>query len=157
MEDCGICYTSFSVSSKKKTLSCNHELCHSCYLRLQTQKCPYCRKEFKYDKEDIIKRQKIHNSIPPTQQSNIFYFNDFYQNNEFDIIDDRFNQLEITNRPSNNIPFSRLQRKRFRKRRRTLTEEEIKERRDIIRKKCQKKWSHKESRLNKVKWFELEI
>ena len=43
MEDCGICYTSFSECSEVKTLSCNHQLCPHCYLRLQTQKCPYCR------------------------------------------------------------------------------------------------------------------
>lgn len=153
MEDCGICYTSFSECSEVKTLSCNHQLCARCYLRLQTQKCPYCRHEFKYDKEDIIKRQLIHNYTPPTQQSN--NNNQIELNNSFYIFDfNSFNQLEIYTRPRN-IPFSNINRKRNRKRRRDLSEEDILERRRIIRDKCRRKWSHKEARINKIKWYEI--
>ena len=117
MEDCGICYTSFSECSEVKTLSCNHQLCSHCYIRLQTQKCPYCRHEFKYTKEDIIKRQKIRNYTPPTQQSNN---NQIEINNSFNIFDlNSFNQLEITTR-SRNIPFFFFFRKRNRNRRLNL-------------------------------------
>ena len=52
-----------------------------------------------------------------------------------------------------NIPNSRLTRNRYRKRRRNLPEEEIKERRRIIKEKCKRKWTNKENRLKK--WYEI--
>jgi len=146
MEDCNICYTQIQKTNEV-TLSCQHKLCNSCYLRLANQLCPYCRTPFKYSAEDIKKRQamniKYNNYTPPAQ-----LFDESILNS--------FNQLEInTENNTHNPPFSRLLRNKNRKRRRDLSEEEIKERRNIIRKKCKRKWMIKEGRLNKINWFDI--
>ncbi len=151
MEDCNICYSKISDVSEKKTLSCQHSLCENCYLQLTQSLCPYCRTYFEYSDEDKNKRKKLNinnNYTPPPQ---LF-------DPSINLLDNSFNQLEISNNTRNNnyhIPFSRRNRQKFRRRRRDLTEEEIKERRQIIRNKCKRKWLLKEGRLNKLKWFEV--
>ena len=52
---------------------------------------------------------------------------------------------------SNNEPFSRLKKNTFRKRRRNLSVDELLLRRQNIKKRCQRKWSHKNGRLAKEK------
>ena len=54
MEECYICFSNLELSDFK-SLPCFHKICFSCYLRLEKSKCPLCRKDFKYNKEDIIK------------------------------------------------------------------------------------------------------
>ena len=154
MEDCNICYSQIKPT-EEKVLSCQHKLCKSCYLRLANEKCPYCRKQFRYTPEDIKLRQamniKYNNYTPPSQ---LF---------DESILLNSFNQLQIQSRQNNRseineqIPYSRVLRNKNRKRRRDLSEEEIKERREVIRKKCKRKWQLKEGRLNKVKWFDIII
>lgn len=154
MEDCNICYSQIKPN-EEKVLSCQHKLCNSCYLRLATPNCPYCRKQFKYTPDDIKKRQamniKYNNYTPPSQ---LF---------DESILLDSFNQLQIQSRQNNhsqineNIPYSRVLRNKNRKRRRDLSEEEVKERRELIRKKCKRKWELKEGRLNKLKWYDIII
>ena len=46
--------------------------------------------------------------------------------------------------------------KTYRRRRRNLTYEEISERRNMIKKRCKKKWKSKDGRLNKTKWYNLD-
>ena len=150
MEDCNICYTQIKTNDEK-ILSCQHKLCKSCYLRLATQFCPYCRHPFKYTTEELKQRQamniKYNNYTPPAQ---LF---------DESIIINSFNRLEINERENNreHIPCSRILRNKNRKRRKDLSEEEVKERRDIIRKKCRKKWTMKEGRLNKIRWYDIPI
>lgn len=141
MEECHICLAVPS-ENKWKELSCCHKMCFSCFIRLAKQTCPYCRKEFKYTKEELLCRQQLNITYkPPTQLSNIH------------TIVNSFNELNIDE--DYNIPNSRLNRNRYRKRRRNLTEEEIKERRRIIKEKCKRKWTNKENRLKK--WYEITI
>jgi hypothetical protein len=152
MEDCNICYSKIK-EEEKKLLSCKHSLCKSCYLRLATQKCPYCREPFLYTQDEIRTRQelniKYNNNTPPSQ---LF---------DESILLNNFNQLTLNNRQNNNVnyidqvPFSRLTRNKNRKRRRNLSEDEVRERREIIRKKCKRKWKLKEGRLNKIKWYDI--
>ena len=147
MEDCNICYSKIYLSDFK-VLSCSHKMCHSCYLRLADTKCPYCRQPFKYDIEDIKKRNELKigysNYTPPAQ-----LFDD-------NILVNSFNRLEINTENNNhNPPFSRLRRNKNRRRRRDLTFQEIKEKREIIKKKCHKKWMIKEGRQFKVNWFDI--
>ena len=52
---------------------------------------------------------------------------------------------------------SRINRNRFRKRRRNLSMKEIKERRRIIKKKCKRKWNKKNSRALKTNWWNIEV
>ena len=74
-----------------------------------------------------------------------------------------FNQLQIQSRQINrsqfneHIPYSRISRNKSRKRRRDLSEEEVKERREIIKKKCKRKWELKNGRVNKIKWYDIVI
>ena len=114
MEDCNICYTQIKTNDEK-ILSCQHKLCKSCYLRLATQFCPYCRHPFKYTTEELKQRQamniKYNNYTPPAQ---LF---------DESIIINSFNRLEINERENNreHIPFSRILRNKNRKRRTDLS------------------------------------
>lgn len=145
MEECHICLA-LPTDDKWKELFCSHKMCFSCFLKLQNQTCPFCRKEFKYTQEEIKTRHALNISYkpytPPSQLTNI---NDIFNS---------FNQLNIDDNDYN-IPYSRINRNRFRKRRRNLSEEEIKERRRIIKEKCRKKWTYKENRLKK--WYEISL
>ena len=158
MEECQICY-SLSSNTDWKRLSCQHKLCYLCYLKLQQQLCPFCRKEFIYTKIDIAERQKRINPrsyrpyTPPAQLTNIesFMTQDIYnpESNTIRTRSRRNNAItSLTTEP--NLPYSNLNRKRFRNRRRNLTLEEISERRTMIRKRCKQKWERKEGRLNKM-------
>ena len=62
----------------------------------------------------------------------------------------RDNNIEVEN-------IGIVERQRYRKRRKHLSEEEVKEKRKIIRDKCKRKWMIKENRLNKINWYEIEI
>ena len=127
-----ICYSS---STEWKILPCCHKLCFSCYIKLIHESCPYCRQHFKYSVDEInIRHNKNINHIP--QQ-----------------LTNSFNELTIDS--DYNIPNSRTNRQRFRKRRRNLTEDEVKERRRIIKKKCKNKWTCKENRMKK--WYHIMV
>ena len=131
MEDCYICYNSInSEESKWVQLECKHKMCKNCYLILTKNKeiysCPFCRQ--------------------------------IYKNNNYKTINKTNNpqlQLEIEIEIEIPIYNSRQNRNRFRRRRRNLSFEEIKERRDNIKKRCKKKWTCKNNRLNKLKWYEI--
>ena len=154
MEECSICYGS-SSNVNWKILSCQHKLCYLCYLKLDNSTCPYCRKEFIYNKEDIIRRQELNIKYKPYTPPAPLSFIDFIINEQ------SLNQLRTIRRNNtinteNYQPFSRLNKNRFRNRRRNLTEEEILERRKNIRKRCKKKWTMKQGRLNKIRWYEIQ-
>ena len=164
MEECYICFSSLE-SSDFKSLPCSHKICFSCYLRLEKTKCPLCRKDFKYNLEDKNKRRELgiqnkYNS-PSTQQNYIerTRINDFnnVNNNDNNFYSDRTRRR--INR-ENNIHIENIGiagRQRYRKRRKNLSEEEIKEKRKIIREKCKRKWMIKENRLNKVNWYDINV
>jgi len=138
MEDCYICYNGYDANNKNvwEILPCNHKLCKKCFNILTKNKrrynCPFCRHE-------IIKDFDKTNKNPQVQLNNI----------ELSI------DIEISVEITLDIPFSRLERNRIRKRRRNLTFEEIKERRENIKKRCKKKWNNREARLSKTNWYEL--
>jgi hypothetical protein len=134
MEECFICYSSPSGNNYWVELSCNHKLCHQCYTKLTTQLCPYCRQPFNKDNKLI---QDIHS---PSQQLNTFNFIEL--------------DIEITI-ISNSINNNRIERQRYRRRRRNLTFDEVVERRKMIKEKCKRKWEHKENRLKK--WYDIII
>lgn len=138
MEECNICLTCPS-NSKWKVLSCNHKMCFSCFLKLQKNTCPYCRLPFNYTKKEQSLKYNI--SYTPPQLNNITN------------IVNSFNQLNIDN--NYNIPYSRINRNRYRKKRKNLTEEEIKEKRINIKERCKRKWINKENRLKK--WYDIVI
>ena len=129
-------------------MSCNHELCESCYLRLDKTYCPYCREVFTYSKLDIVKRNKLnlnYNWQPPSQIYNY-------------IPPDTNTNSIVQTLPSNNTrnrnyeqnePFSRARKNMNRRRRRNLSFDEVLERRKNIRKRCRRKWMKKNGRLNK--------
>uniref|UniRef100_A0A6C0J3F4 RING-type domain-containing protein n=1 Tax=viral metagenome TaxID=1070528 RepID=A0A6C0J3F4_9ZZZZ len=151
MEDCNICYSNISTVSEQITLSCQHSMCKNCYLHLTKSICPYCRKQFDYSLKDNIKRQELNIDNNYTHPPQLF-------DTSIHLLNSNFNQLDISNNTRLNnyhIPFSRRERHKIRRRRRDLTESEIKERRKIIRNKCKRKWLLKKGRLNKLKWFEV--
>lgn len=45
MSECGVCLESKHENSFKN-LSCSHTLCNTCYPKLRTNKCPFCRAPF---------------------------------------------------------------------------------------------------------------
>ena len=141
-----------------KVLSCSHKVCSSCYLRLEKSTCPICRKSFNYSVEDLNKRRELgienkYNS-PSVQQNYIerTRINDFSTLHNSRL---RNNNRNVNEEFEEGIGI--MGRQRFRKRRRNLSEEEVKEKRKIIREKCRRKWSHKENRLRKVNWYDIEV
>ncbi len=158
MEDCIICYTTVDTEINSwKVLPCKHKLCRSCFIKLDKTRCPMCRKNFNYTKEEI--KQRINRGInysnwQPPQQLTIPI--EFTADNN--II---FNLERLRNLDNHSIiinpPFSRLERNRRRKRRRNLSMDEIKERRRNIKKRCKRKWMMKNGRLNKMKWYEIPV
>jgi hypothetical protein len=152
MESCSICFLEFTEKPEinlnnrcrfQKFLSCGHCLCFACYLKLHQTKCPYCRNDFVYSFEDLYLKNK------KTLKSS--------KNHSLGV--QGIIETEITWQPPTTIqytlledtiePFSRLKKNTHRKRRRNLSFDEILEKRKQIRKKCQKKWTHKEERLIK--------
>ena len=151
MESCSICCFPYSDiesnnsnSKNKKELCCNHCLCESCYLRLDRPQCPFCRSQFEYSKEDIKKRKELNLEYykwqPPSQITNYIP----QSNNIIPriLVSDEEFRVPVE-------PFSRVRKNMNRRRRRDLTFEEVLERRQMIRKRCQRKWEHKEQRLYK--------
>jgi hypothetical protein len=131
MEECFICYE--DNITNWKILSCCHKMCYNCYIKLTTNKCPYCRNPFEYSNNDM----KIKILSPPPAQ--IMTIN-FLQVNSVDNTLINYNE-----------PFSGLfRRQKNRRRRRNLSETEILERRKIIRERCQNKWIRKNGRLEKI-------
>ena len=155
MECCSICFLEFTEKPEinlnnrcrfQKFLSCGHSLCFSCYLKLHQTKCPFCRNDFVYSFEDLYIKNKKANKANKNHSLGV------QGNNQTDEL--------ITWQPPTTtqytllldepiIPFSRLKKNTNRKRRRNLSFDEIMEKRKQIRKRCQKKWSHKEGRLMK--------
>ena len=64
-----------SKVNKWKELSCSHKMCFSCFLKLQKQTCPFCRKLFKYTHEENILRSTLNINYkpytPPSQLNNM--------------------------------------------------------------------------------------
>lgn len=132
MEDCNICY-----QSKEKFLTasvCGHSLCLDCFKLLEKTECPFCRQS--YTQEELkIKGIYINSSTnynPPSYQ-NINLRLELYEDDNTII----------------QVPFSRIRRNMVRRRRRNLTFEEVKLRRERIRKKMKLKWKRKYGRLRK--------
>lgn len=162
MEECYICFSNLE-SSDFKSLPCSHKLCKICYLKLEKSKCPLCRKDFIYTKEDINKRRELgiqnkYNS-PSVQQN----FIDRTRINDFSNIElpnyqsNRSHRRMNRNRNIDVEDIGVVGRQRYRKRRKNLSEEEIKEKRKIIREKCRRKWMIKENRLSKVNWYDIQV
>tara|TARA_B100001093_G_C26796387_1_gene1001295 strand:- start:309 stop:860 length:552 start_codon:yes stop_codon:yes gene_type:complete len=171
MESCSICCFPYSEqknsdgsSKAEKKLNCNHSLCKSCYLRLDKTICPFCRSTFKYSIDDLKERKLLdinYNSWQPPSQ-----INDYIPEN---LTENRRVRNRVRNRnPPQNItlpihiipteeesalapqePFSRVRKNMVRNRRRNLDFDEVLERRRIIKKRCQKKWSRKNLRVEK--------
>ena len=69
MSECGVCLE-VKPNNQFKILSCNHNLCESCYPKLRQDKCPFCRTPFM--KETNI-MHKTHINI----EINFFDYEDF--------------------------------------------------------------------------------
>ena len=164
MEECYICFSCLE-SSDFKSLPCSHKICFSCYLRLEKTKCPLCRKDFKYNLEDKNKRRELgiqnkYNS--PSAQQNYIERTRINDLNNVNQREDNFYSERSRRRMNreNNIYIENtgiVGRQRYRKRRRNLSEEEVKDKRKIIRDKCKRKWMIKENRLNKVNWYDINV
>ena len=134
------------VTKSQKVLSCNHVLCESCYLRLDKTYCPFCRKVFTYSHSDIIKRKQLNLNYtwqPPSQISN--YIPPDTTNPTFATISNNTLNRSL----EQNEPFSRARKNMVRRRRRNLSFDEVLERRQTIRRRCQMKWMRKNGRLEK--------
>jgi len=151
MESCSICCFPYSevesndVNCKsKKELCCNHCLCQSCYIRLDRPQCPFCRSQFKYSNEDIKKRKQLNLEYykwqPPSQITN--YIPHTIDSIPRVLVSDDEVRVPVE-------PFSRVRKNMHRRRRRDLSFEEVLERRQMIRKRCKRKWQYREERLNK--------
>lgn len=172
MESCNICCFPFSdqigqdgISKVEKVLYCNHSLCKSCFLRLDKTLCPFCRSTFNYTAEEVKERRNLdinYKSWQPPSQINDYIPDNFTQNRrvrnrvrhrnitqnlepavEIQLIP---TDEEIINAPE---PFSRVRKNMIRNRRRNLDFDEVLERRRIIKKRCHKKWTRKNLRVEK--------
>jgi hypothetical protein len=135
MEDCMICYNNKS----NKVLPCSHSFCSNCCVRLNAPVCPYCRQVFIFNSEEIKQRIKlgILNGYKWDASSNIIVEPEIIIENEI-----------------NNEYFSRVRRNMYRRRRRTLTFEEVLEKRQQIKTKKARHWDKKNNRLVKTNWWE---
>ena len=135
MEDCMICYNNKS----NKVLPCSHSFCSNCCVRLNAPVCPYCRQVFIFNSEEIKQRIKlgILNGYKWDASSNIIVEPEIIIENEI-----------------NNESFSRVRRNMYRRRRRTLTFEEVLEKRQQIKTKKARHWERKNNRLVKIDWWE---
>ena len=160
MESCSICcfpYSDLQDSNNtriRRELCCNHSLCESCYLRLDKAQCPFCRLQFQYSIEDLKKRKSLNLEYfkwqPPSQITN-YIPSEITRRRATHINILPSIQEEDINIP--NQPFSRVRKNMNRRRRRDLTFDEVLERRRIIRKRCKKKWTHKDGRMNKERHY----
>jgi hypothetical protein len=135
MEDCTICFNNKS----NKMLPCSHSFCSNCCVRLNAPVCPYCRQVFIFNSEEIKERIKlgILNGYKWDASSNIIVEPEIIIENEI-----------------NNESFSRVRRNMYRRRRRTLTFEEVLEKRQQIKAKKARQWERKNNRLDKIDWWE---
>ena len=130
-----ICYNNKS----NKVLPCSHSFCSNCCVRLNAPVCPYCRQVFIFNSEEIKQRIKlgILNGYKWDASSNIIVEPEIIIENEI-----------------NNEYFSRVRRNMYRRRRRTLTFEEVLEKRQQIKTKKARHWDKKNNRLVKTNWWE---
>jgi len=135
MEDCTICFNNKS----NKMLPCSHSFCSNCCVRLNAPVCPYCRQVFIFNSEELKERIKlgILNGYKWDASSNIIVEPEIIIENEI-----------------NNESFSRVRRNMYRRRRRTLTFEEVLEKRQQIKAKKARQWERKNNRLDKIDWWE---
>lgn len=154
MEECNICYS--NAINEWQQLKCSHQLCYNCYLRLDKENCPFCRHPFNYSIVDLTKIKQLginYKPYSPPAQLNIIpdieYYNPLaqpYRRQRRNAIHN-FNEGVLN---TSDIQYSGLfSRQKIRRRRRNLTEEEILERRKIIKERCQQKWLRKNGRLIK--------
>jgi len=54
--DCHIC---LDKKPFLRSLSCSHELCTKCFVRLNKPQCPYCRTGFVYTPDELKQRAKL--------------------------------------------------------------------------------------------------
>jgi hypothetical protein len=160
MEECYICFSS-SDDDKFRQLSCSHNLCDYCYIRLAKPTCPLCRTDFVYNVIDTKKRHELgiinkYNKPTPLNDrlNDISAFID-YSNVLPEINQRRNRNIDIIIDDNNNIGIIGRQRKR--RRRRNLSDDEIKERRRIIRERCKRKWTNINYRMAKINWFNIEV
>jgi hypothetical protein len=158
MEDCLICY---SNQKKWKILPCQHKMCFTCYLSLDVSRCPFCRKDFKYNQIELKQKNKLNidysNWQPPPQLILPNGFNEIIRvNNRNNQTNDNRIQIDEIDY-SRNPEFSRLSMNRIRRRRRNLSIKEIQERRKRIKKKCKKKWNRKNARYRKMNWWNIPV
>jgi hypothetical protein len=120
-------------------LPCSHSFCSNCCVRLNAPVCPYCRQVFIFNSEEIKERIKlgILNGYKWDASSNIIIEPEIIIENEI-----------------NNESFSRVRRNMYRRRRRTLTFEEVLEKRQQIKTKKARHWERKNNRLVKIDWWE---
>ena len=69
MSECGVCLECKPIN-QFKILSCTHNLCETCYPKLRSNKCPFCRTPF-IRETNII--SKTHNTF----DLNFFEYDDF--------------------------------------------------------------------------------
>ena len=165
MESCTICCFQYSdqecdkgISRNCKTLSCNHHLCFSCYLKLEKTFCPFCRSTFNYTNEEVSQRNVLFNNItyknwqPPSQLLNYIPTSNYQVRNRHRSILEYDNIIIPTNNRNQNIeqePYSRIRKNMVRNRRRNLSYDEVLERRKIIKARSKRKWMKKNNRLDK--------
>lgn len=183
MEECKICYDVYKIDKIKK-ISCGHELCKNCFLKLIICECPFCRKTIDYTKQETKRRRSMGIETNPDFSSNIVY-------NPNDFVYDHYSNLPLTTSVTlhndidiPNLTLHRTNRNRHRriiqqinlesnvnstsntnhrrrdrtKRRRKLTDEEIHERRRIINLKKKMHYIRKEGRLRKqIAWYNNEL
>ena len=140
MEDCKICY---SKESNRK-LSCTHELCSTCCVRLNAPLCPFCRANFTFSAEEIKQRIQLglingYNWESPPGL--VFLPRDWLTPNR-QIINDEESQM--------NEPFSRARKNGERRRRRFLSLDEVLERRKELKERKARHWEKKNGRLAKI-------
>jgi hypothetical protein len=144
MEDCTICFNNKS----NKVLPCSHSLCSNCCVRLNVSICPYCRQVFIFNSEEIKQRIKLGIlngykwDAPPRLA---FIPEELIENRQLD------NNIE---NEINHERFSRVRKNMYRRRRRTLTFEEVLEKRQQIKTKKARHWEKKNNRLVKTNWWE---
>jgi RecJ-like exonuclease len=70
--ECLICYEHVAEKGDMEWLECSHSLCCTCYGKLQSSKCPFCRTAFKRVDEKLI--EPVNQIVPrdyPVYQSSL--------------------------------------------------------------------------------------
>jgi|LauGreDrversion4_2_1035121.scaffolds.fasta_scaffold62041_3 hypothetical protein len=168
--DCHIC---LDKKPHLRSLSCSHEICNKCYLRLDKSACPFCRVGFTYSSDDIKQRAKLGliNGYQSTDvQPGMLLPDEFvFGSSSSLLLGEFYNRENFNMRPRSNSDSIVLSALRFEEseatrsskknkkydykndnypRRKTV--EEINERRYLIAKREVKKWDRKEGRLYKT-------